>query len=159
MSDRIFREKILDAKVSAASGTAEIANIQSIQSASLDLFDEIQVYLDVNTALVGTSPKMDIYLQRAVVDVPVYATDAHWADFYAFPQVTTSPIERLINLFARRTTSVAISSASTLRQHAALTADTLNLGHWGKSIRVVEKMTGTVTTQAVYDLTLIGIIR
>ncbi len=42
---------------------------------------------------------------------------------------------------------------------ATLTADTLKPGHWGDRIRVVEKMGGTVTTSAVYDLTLIGTLR
>ena len=157
---RTKREKVISARTSATGGTAKAKNVTGIQNVPLDEFEELLVYLDINTALVGTSPTMDIYLQRAVTDTPDEDTDTDWDDLFAFPQVTTSLVEHVVALPAHiisSTTGGLRAALSAVRGHAALTTNSAKLGHWGSQIRIVEKMGGTVTTAAVYDVTITGI--
>lgn len=154
---RTKREKVISARTSATTGTAKVVSVLELQDTFLDEFEELSVYLDINTALVGTTPTMDIYLQRAVTDTPDEDTDADWEDFYAFPQATTSLIEKTILLPLSRAGSDDAATAGGDREMATLTADTLKPGHWGDQIRIVEKMGGTVTTAAVYDVTITGV--
>ncbi|KKM91625.1 hypothetical protein LCGC14_1226730 [marine sediment metagenome] len=156
---RTIREKIISARTSATSGTAQVAHILLIGGHAPDEFEELRAYLDVNTALVGTTPTMDIYLQRAVTDTPDEDTDADWEDFYAFPQAVAALMEKTVHIPLGRQGSDDVAGAGGDRDMATLTADTLKPGHWGDRIRVVEKMGGTVTTSAVYDLTLVGTLR
>ena len=156
---RLKREKVISARTSATTGTAKVAHLLFLGGRHIEEFEEIIAYLDVNTALAGTSPTMDIYLQRAVTDTPDEDTDADWEDFYAFPQAVAGLIEKTVHIPLGRQGSDDVAAAGGDREMATLTADTLKPGHWGDRIRVVEKMGGTVTTAAVYDLTLTGILR
>ncbi len=156
---RTIREKVISARTSATTGTSKVLQALLVGGHALDEFEELIAYLDVNTALVGTTPTMDIYLQRAVTDTPDEDTDADWEDFYAFPQAVAATMEKTVHLPLQRTGSDDVAGAGGDREMATLTADTLKPGHWGDRIRVVEKMGGTVTTSAVYDLTLTGTLR
>src|SRR3989337_4311615 len=165
---QVAREKVISAQTSAASGTNVRATISRIadpngEVVSLVLADELLVYLDVNTALVGTAPTMDIYLQMAVVPNPNPATDAHWTDIAAFAQVTTALVEKLLALpytqVGAATGAGRAAANARDRTHATITADTMYPTHWGDQIRMVEKMGGTVTTQAIYDVTITAIVR
>lgn len=156
----VKREKWVSARTSATSGTAVVSVKEKVDDLLLKDFDELQLYLDVNTALVGIAPTMDLYLQRAVVPNPVQATDGHWDDLYAFPQVTTTLIEKTAVLPVLPSISTPTGGTrSTDRQNATLAADTAKVAHWGDRIRIVEKMGGTVTTAAIYDLSVVGVRR
>ena len=107
----------------------------------------------------GTTPTLDVYLQRPVVASPNPATAAHWEDFYHFPQVTTSAVDKVVTLPLPPAQDVDASLGTMSRARAveALAADTAIGGHWAGPIRVREVITGTGISQAaVYDLELTG---
>ena len=156
---RVVREKVISARTSATTGAAKVLNVLHVGGRLVEEFKELIAYLDVNTALAGTSPTMDIYLQRAVTDTPDEDTDADWEDFYAFPQAVAGLIEKTVHIPLGRQGSDDVAGAGGDREMATLTADALKPGHWGDQIRIVEKMGGTVTTAAVYDITITGILR
>ena len=156
---KVVRETVISGRTSAASGTLAVATLLTLGGRALNEFKELLIYLNVTTALAGTTPTMDLYLQRAVVPNPVAATDAHWDDLYAFPQVITALIERIVHLPVSAAVVVSAATAHALtRQMAGMVADSAKLGHWGDRIRIVEKMGGTVTTAAVYSIHITGIL-
>ena len=161
MARRISQEKVVSARSSATVAGNTVAKIvKNIDGHPLLYFDELLVYLDLNTALVGTSPTFDIYLQRAVVADPVDATDAHWTDLAAFPQATTGTMEKVMLLPYTQvggTSGAGRVTNARDRTHATMSADAIYPNHWGDQIRIVEKMGGTITTQAIYDVTITGI--
>ncbi len=160
MSTWTVRKKVVDARTSASSGTAVVTTITELLGHDLDEFSELLIYLDVNTALVGSTPKMDIYLQRALVEDPDPTDDTHWTDLFAFSQVAASTVERLAHLPVDSiSTQLQSGSRDIARTHAALSAGQAVAGHWGDRIRIVEKMTNTITTKAVYDITFTGLLR
>ncbi len=168
MSDQrgVARQKVIDAQTSAASGTNVRATVIEVTDPSgrvipLSIVDELFIYVHLTVALVGTSPTMNLYLQRAVVPDPDPTVDADWTDFYAFFQITTSLSEFVATIPVYDMGYVSNSPGANQRNrvHATLAANTQITGHWGDRIRIVEKMGGTVTTQAVYDVVFTAIVR
>lgn len=159
MADRsIRREKVLSAQTSAATGTNRRATVEEVDGFPIGAFEELIVYLDVNTALAGTAPTMDIYLQRAVVANPDEAVDGDWEDLLHFPQLVAATAEHVAYLpVALSLSDPDLASATRTRQAQAIAADSAKSGHWGDRIRIMEVMGGTVTTPAVYDVTINGV--
>ena len=158
MSFRTKREKVISAKTSATSGTSTPRIVESVNNVPLDEFEELLIYLNVTTALIGTAPTMDIYLQRAIAPNPAVATDADWEDIYAFPQVVAALVEHITHLPVQRGEAPETATGhSHVRTLDTLIADSVRVGHWGDQIRIREKIGGVVTTEAVYDLSITGI--
>lgn len=117
---------------------------------------QISIRLEVTTGMTGTTPTMDIYVQRATQASPG-ADD--WDDWYAFPQVTTSAIDRVVHgpLPLPQDVDGTLASASHLVVQETLTADTLLAGAIGEQIRIREKIGGTdITVEAVYNIHIIA---
>ncbi|KKL08409.1 hypothetical protein LCGC14_2576160 [marine sediment metagenome] len=160
MSFRTKREKVISARTSATSGTSTPKTVTEVDSVPLDEFEELLIDLNITTALVGTTPTMDIYLQRGLVPNPDPATDADWEDIYAFLQIATSLVRHVTHLPLQRGEAVETATGhSHMRTLEALTADSVRIGYWGDQLRIREKMGGTVTTEAVYDLSVTGKLR
>ncbi len=161
MGLRTKQEKVVDARTSATSGTAVVATVLLLDGRALDEFEQLHVYVQVTTALIGTTPTMDIYLQRAVVPNPDPANDAHWDDYFALDQITTNLLEEVITLPVQQIAAGAesVSIQGHVRITAALGERVLRVGHWGDRLRIVEKIGGTVTTQAIYNIIFTGILR
>src|SRR5207249_1712531 len=122
--------------------------------------DELLVYLQVTQAMTGTSPTMDIYLERPVVPNADPANSAHWDDLYHFTQVGTSANEEVTVLPIPRQSSATVSTTGDIgatRGVQALAADTAKNGHWGDRLRIAEVMGGTITQQAIYSLHARGV--
>ena len=160
MARRISREKVVSARSSATvAGNTVAKTVKNIDGHPLLYFDELLVYLDLNTPLVGTSPTFDIYLQRAAVADPVDATDAHWSDIGAFPTSTTGLQETVMPLgYAQVAADTELTTGTRGRDGLGITPGRTRPGHWGDRIRVVEKIGGTAISQAaIYDVTFVGI--
>lgn len=154
------RETWILGRTSGTSGTTAVGTFDSINGVPIDLFDELLVYMDVTQALSGSSPTMDIYLQRAVVPNPDPTNDNHWDDLAAFPQITTSTAQYILPMPATFISGSATANNVPLaRFEASLSSGALRVGHWGNYIRIVEKMGGTVTQAAVYSIHVTGIRR
>jgi hypothetical protein len=157
VSTRTARSTAVAGRTSATSGTATVVTADNVDGIALDLFDELVAYLDA-TALAGTAPTMDVYLQRAIRTNADPTVDSDWEDFYHFPQVTTSAVLLVVNIPAVKTVgSDALTTAGHARVLEALAADSLRPGHWGDKLRVREKMGGTVTTPSTWSLYLTGL--
>jgi len=158
-SGRTAREAVISARTCANSGTATVVTPATVDGVGLDLFDELVAFLDVTTAFVGgTSPTMDIYLQRAVRPNADPTVDADWEDLYHFTQVVSATLQRLVGLPAVKT----VTAEPGATQGHARTLDTLAAesglpGHWGDKLRVREKIGGTVGTACVYSLYFTGL--
>lgn len=154
----VRRETVVAARTSALSGTATVATVTTIQGEGLESFDELLVYIVSSQSLVGTAPTMDLYLQRAVVPDPNPATDAHWADFFAFLQFTTSAGLH-VTLPVSPTGASGGNTATAqdvARTESSMAARGVFYGHWGDRIRIREKMGGTVTQAMIYSIHMTG---
>ena len=151
----------VNARTSATSGTATVVTVYTIgtPAAPLSLFDELTVYLDVTTALAGTTPTMNLYLQRAIRPNADPATDADWEDFYASLQVTTGIVQHVVTLpsYLASAPAVAPNAVTHTRSLDTMTADSLRQGHQGHGLRIREKIGGTVTQAAVYSIYARGV--
>src|SRR3546814_614060 len=79
-------------------GSATVATVREVDGRPLERIEEMRARLKVTTPLVGDTPTLDVYLQRPVAADPDPATDEDWEDFYAFPQVTTSAVDKVVSL-------------------------------------------------------------
>ena len=153
-------EKVVSAhSTGTAAVSALVTTIRTLAGKPIHRVSELRARLNVTTPLVGTTPTLDVYLQRPVVASPNPATAAHWEDFYHFPQVTTSAVDKVVTLPLPPAQDVDASLGTMSRARAveALAADTAIGGHWAGPIRVREVITGTGISQAaVYDLELTG---
>lgn len=158
--NRTKRGTWVDARTSELSGTTVLGIVDEIDEYALEGFEELLLHLSVTTALQGSSPTMDLYLQRAIRPNPDVDTDAHWADYYRVDQVgnntlyerqQTWPVKGIaINLKAANVDSPVEQAGATLAM------EELYVGHWHDRLRIVEKMGGTVTTAAVYSIYVTG---
>ncbi|KKL99726.1 hypothetical protein LCGC14_1811510, partial [marine sediment metagenome] len=153
------RETWVDGRTSASSGTAKVSAHRSIGGHAIDGFESVLAYLDVNTKPEGTSPTLDIRLQRAVVPNPDEDTDAHWDTFLAFSQVTDSAAVEKVAIASSMAITFIGSQIDFEENRDAATAERTRPGPWGDVIRVVEAMGGTVTTAAVWSLHITGTLR
>ena len=159
MAIEVHREKVVSARTAGATGSSyTVATVQTIAGVNIGSFDEIGVYVAVTTNLAGTSPTMDLYLQKPIVAAPNLTTDtdADWADFLAFTQIVDAAADLWVPIPGE---IVAAASKVNARTEAALTAGTLLAGHWLGPIRIREKMGGTITTPAVYNVHMVGLRR
>lgn len=149
----MVQEKVVDAhNTGTSAGTATVATVQNVGGRMLPAMAELRVRLNVTQAMTGTSPTLDIYLQRKV------GAGDDWEDFYAFPQVTTSTVDKVVTLPLPLAQDVDGSLGSMSRDQGveSLTADTALAGHWAGPIRVREVIGGTVTQAAIYDIEMVG---
>lgn len=139
----------------AAAATATVDTLTEVGGQPVLGLARLSVRLEVTTAIVGTAPTLDIYLQRATQGSPG-ADD--WDDFYHFPQQTDSGVADLIvDLpLVRADADGSLGTASHAVVQEALAADTLLGGHWGEQIRIREVVGGTDLTAAVYNLHFLG---
>lgn len=159
---RTKRGALVSARTSATTGTSVVATPTLLAGVPLDEFEELLVYLNVTTPLVGTTPTMRIYLQRAVVPNPNPATDAHWDDFFCFLEITPASSQAVIAVFPVRPWGAVVRELATWdlgRDMAAQAPSEAKLGHWGDRIRIVEKMGGTITQAAIYNIFATGVLR
>jgi hypothetical protein len=158
----IYAEKVVSAHSAGllATAGATVATIREIDKKPLALFDELRARLHVTTAAIGSTPTLDVYLQRAVAADPDPTDDSHWEDFYHFAQVTTATVDKIVSLPLPLAQDVdaSLGSMSRTRGVVALAADTALGGHWMGPIRIREVVTtsGTITTAAVYDIEFVG---
>lgn len=166
MGRKTKRETWIGDQTSAKTGTNVRGTFSTLDGYDLEGFKQLNIYLQVTTPLVGTSPTMNVFLQRAVVSNPDPTNDAHWDDILAYTQVTDSSglntdgknedicMIPYVSMFG----GIIQSTATTYRETANLTAARAKAGHLGDCLRVVEKMGGTVTTAAVYSIHAMGIL-
>lgn len=137
-------------------GTETVTTIDHIDGQPIVRMAHLAVRLEVTTAIDGTVPTLDIYLQRATQPSPG-ADD--WDDFYHFPQQTDAGANDLVvhlPLPNPQDVDGSLGSASHAVVQESLAADTLLSGHWGEQIRIREVVTGTDLTAAVYNLHFVG---
>lgn len=152
-------EKVVSAQgTGLAAGTVTVATLSRVQGKPLDLLAWLRVRLTVTQAPVGTAgqPTLDVYLQRKV------GADPDWEDFYAFPQVGASTIDRVVTLPLPPAQDVdgSLGSASRTVAVESLAADTLLAGKWGDQIRIREVLAdggaSSIDTEAQYDIEMVG---
>ena len=156
---RTIRETWVDGRTSAKTGTAKVSAHESIDGKAVDGLESLLVYLDVNTKPEGTSPTLDIRLQRAVVPNPDVDTDAHWDTFLAFSRVTDSATVEKVMVAGNLPPTYIASQIDFEENRDTATAERSRVGSFGDVIRVVEAMGGTVTTAAVWSLHVTGTLR
>lgn len=157
----IKRETVVAARTSATSGTATVDTIFEIGAMALLEFDELLINIVSSQSLAGTTPTMDIYLQRAIHPTADPAISTHWQDIVAFPQITAG-VDELAHLPVYAVPSAATSQmvdVSRAREEGSISGDRANFGHWGDRIRIREKMGGTVTTSCIYSIHMTGLKR
>ena len=122
-----------------------------IDNLALEYVTSLSVRLEVTTAIIGTAPVCDIYIQRATQSDP---GDDDWDDWYAFPQFNTSTVDFVVHgpLPIPRDVDGTLGSASHAVVQETLAADTLLAGAIGRQIRIREKVGGTGLTAAVYNV-------
>lgn len=154
-------EKVVAAhSTGTAAGSATVATVREVDGVPLTRLSELRVRLRVTTALVGDTPTLDVYLQRAVAADPDPTDATDWEDFYHFPQVTTSTVDKVISLPlpAAQDVDASLGTYSRNRGVEALAADTVLGGHWMGPIRIREVLAtgGSITTAGVYDVEMVG---
>jgi hypothetical protein len=152
-------QKVVSARsTGTTAGTTTVATVGKVQGKGLDVIAWLRVRLNVTTAPVGTAgqPTVDVYLERKV------GADPDWEDFYHFPQVGASLIDRVVNLPLPGPQDVdgSLGSASRTVAVETLAADTLLAGPWGDQIRIREVLAdggaSSIDTAAVYDVEMVG---
>jgi hypothetical protein len=109
------------AVVTASDTTADMVGIAVLSQATL--------YLKV-TAASGTSPTLDVYVQKKLADAATYQDIAH------FTQVTTSPTGRVMSL-------VTGGNKEEIQQTNTLAAATVNAVAFGGIWRISAVVAGT----------------
>lgn len=131
--------------------TATVATVRKVADRPLANLRHLAARLEVTQALDGTNPTLDVYLEREV-------GGGDWEDIYHFPQVTTSTVDKIVDLpLARSDADGSLATASRDVAVESLAADTLVGGHWGDRIRIREVIGGTVTQAAIYSVHMIGV--
>lgn len=144
-----------------AAATVTVVTVMDIEGKALMLFRELIVRMEVTRAMTGSSPTMDVYLQRAIRPDPDATDDNDWEDWLHFPQVTTAAMDKVAYAPAAlpaATTAHNMELRNGIRDQAveSMGDNRLVAGHWGDRLRVREKITGTVTQAAQWHLHLIG---
>lgn len=159
------RRSVISVAASGAPNNATlntvIGQIEAIGSVPLELFDELIANLVISTALVGSGPQIDVYLQRALRAAADPTNDAHWEDYANLGHATNATLDQTTqmpvdgNIVAAGATVVV----GHVRLDKTLTAGAVVIGHFGERLRIVEKVvsTGAITTPAVYAIYLTGI--
>lgn len=154
----VASETVVSAQTAqAAAGTATIATITEIEDQPIALMKEIKARLEVTTAPVGAGNSVEIYLQRATQPNP---GDDDWQDFYHFPDIDVpgglEDSEICMPLPPPQDVNGVINNASYVVQQETLSEDNIISGHWGDQIRIREVAAGTIGTQAVYNIHMVG---
>jgi len=157
----LLTEKVVAAhSTGTAAVSATVATVRTLAGRPLARVQELRVRLNVTTPLAGDTPTLDVYLQRAVAEDPDPAVAADWEDFYHFPQVTTSTVDKVVTLPlpAAQDVDASLASMSRTRAVETLAADTALGGHWSGPIRVREVIAtgGAISQAAVYDVEMVG---
>ncbi len=141
----------------AVAGTTTPANgeVTKIGDLPLENVSQLSIRLEVTTAPVGSTPTMNIFLQRATQSSPGVSD---WDDFYHFPEVTTSVVDLVVHgpLPLPQDVDGSLGSASHAVVQEALAADTLLAGLVGHRLRIREVMGGTGLTAAVYQIHIVA---
>ena len=139
----------------AATTTPTGGTLAVIDTLAISQIKQVSIRLEVATGITGSSPTMDIYIQRATQSSPG-ADD--WDDWYAFPRITTAAVDHVVHgpLPLPQDADGSLGSASHLVVQEALAADTLLAGALGEQIRIREKVGGTGLTAAVYNIHIIA---
>jgi hypothetical protein len=139
----------------AATTTPTGGTLTNIGALTISQIKQVSIRLEVTTGITGSTPTMDIYIQRATQSSPG-ADD--WDDWYAFPQITTSAVDHVVHgpLPLPQDADGSLASASHLVVQETLTADTMLGGALGEQIRIREKVGGTGLTAAVYNIHIVA---
>jgi hypothetical protein len=156
MAKNIKRSTPISARTVPGAGTVTVVTVGEIGGDSPILFDELWAYLQITTAIAGTVPTLDVFLQRALVPNPNPATNNHWQDLFHFPQVAATGEHVAVLPVKQEAGSSVAADGSRSRLNEGEAADANTLGHWGDQIRIREVVTGTITA-GVYSLHLTGI--
>ena len=140
----------------ATAATRLVETFDKIGELPLELVKSLSVRLEVTTGITGSTPTLNIFLQRATQSSP--GSD-DWDDWYHFPEITTSAVDHIVHgpLPLPQDVDGTLGSASHLVVQEALAADTLLAGAIGHQIRIMEKITGTGLTAAVYNIHLVAV--
>tara|TARA_S200002703_G_scaffold159912_1_gene175449 strand:- start:15940 stop:16407 length:468 start_codon:yes stop_codon:yes gene_type:complete len=139
----------------AATTTPTGGTLTVVDTLTISQIKQASFRLEVTTGITGSTPTLDIYLQRATQSSP---TDDDWDDFYHFPQVTTSAVDYVVHapLPLPQDVDGSLGSASHAVVQESLAADTLLAGALGEQIRIREKVGGTGLTAAVYSIHIVA---
>lgn len=165
MTRAVRHETILAAQSSSSPNNTTTYTVrktmQSIDSLPLAEFDEITFEAQITTALIGSVPTIDLYLQRALRPNPDPTIDAHWEDIANLATATTGLLDDITTLpvVATLIAAGATMAGGHARSDRALAARTQVTGPIGDVLRIVEKIssTGAITTAAVYSVHATGI--
>lgn len=151
----MVQEKVVDAhNTGTSAGTSTVATVQEVAGRSLDVMTELRARLNVTQALDGDTPTLDVYLQRKV------GAGDDWEDFYHFPQVTTSTVDKVVTLPLPLAQDVdgSLGSMSRDQETESLAADTALAGHWSGPVRIREVLAtgGSISQAAIYDIEMVG---
>lgn len=142
-----------------AVASADAYAFRDIDGIPLDLFSELMFYLEETTDLAGTAPTVNVYVQRAIRPNAAPSVAGDWEDYYAFPVINTSPALKMMVQMPAIKTGSATQSGSTgyARTVQGLSVSTVEFGHWGEALRIVEVTGGTaITTGCVYNIHVTG---
>lgn len=139
----------------ATTTTPEGGTITKVGDLPLSLVKSLSIRVEVTTELDGTNPTMDLFLQRATQSSPG-ADD--WDDWFAFPQAVDAAFDKVVHgpLPLPQDVDGSLGSASHDVVQEALSADVLLAGAIGHQLRIREKIGGTVTQAAVYNIHLVA---
>ena len=140
----------------ATAATITVETFDKIGELPLELVKSLSVRLEVTTGITGSTPTLNIFLQRATQSSP---GNDDWDDWYHFPEITTSAVDHIVHgpLPLPQDVDGTLGSASHPVVQEALTADVLLAGAIGHQIRIMEKITGTGLTAAVYNIHLVAV--
>ena len=140
----------------ATAATTTVETFDRIDKLPLELVKSLSVRLEVTTGITGSTPTLNIFLQRATQSSP---GGDDWDDWYHFPEITTSAVDHIVHgpLPLPQDVDGSLGSASHLVVQEALAADTLLAGAIGHQIRIREVVTGTGLTAAVYNIHLVAV--
>lgn len=141
----------------AAAGTTTVATVRVVGNRPVEHMSEIRARLEMTTALVGAGNKLDIYFQRPTQPDP---GDDDWQDFYHFPQIDVAAglkdYEICMPLPPPQDVNGVINNASREVVQETLSQDNIVSGHWGDQIRIREVTVGTIDTQGIYNIHMVG---
>lgn len=151
---------VISAAATGTSGKTTGGTIEDVDGKKVSTIRAMRVTVQVTTALVGSSPTCNLYLQRPIVEDYAAGTEADWDDFFAFTQLTashTAGTRRYVDIPLPSSQDVdgSLGNRDLTPAQEGLAARTLLSGHWGDAIRVRASLGGTVTTALVYDVDMI----
>ena len=135
------KETVIVGHDATTSGKTTAGTILRVGGKAISTIRRLRVTLEVTRAIIGTSPTLDIFLQRPIVEDFDEGVEPDWEDFFAFTQLDDNDAVGArfvvdLPLPSPQDVDGSLANQDRVPAQETLTARALLAGHWGDAIRV-----------------------